>query len=35
MDCKKSDYEENIKLDYFGFARPDIHIEGAGEHLVE
>jgi len=30
MDCKKSDYEENIKLDYFGFARPDIHIEGAG-----
>lgn len=30
MDTKKSDYEQNVKLNYFGFERPDIHIEGAG-----
>ena len=30
MDTKKSDYDQNVKLNYFGFERPDIHIEGAG-----
>ncbi len=30
MESKKSDYEQSIKLDGFGFARPDINIGGAG-----